>query len=92
MGHGFEQMRLTMIRIADILSMSSQSGVPMYVCICRAVTDRQIRAAAEAGVRTMRDLRKALGVCSDCGKCGPCAKDLLEAAKQEPHPLARPAA
>jgi len=64
----------------------------MYVCICRAVTDRQIRAAAEAGVRTMRDLRKALGVCSDCGKCGPCARDLLDAVKREAQSLARPAA
>lgn len=49
----------------------------MYVCICRGITDRQIRKAISGGARRMRDLRKELGVCSDCGKCGPCAKDLL---------------
>jgi len=49
----------------------------MYVCICHAVTDRQIRKAVDEGARTMRDLRQQLGVCSSCGKCGPCAKELL---------------
>ena len=26
----------------------------MYVCVCQAVTDRQIREAAEGGARTLR--------------------------------------
>lgn len=50
----------------------------MYVCVCRAVTDRQIREAAAEGVRTMRELRLKLGVCSSCGKCGECAKEILD--------------
>jgi bacterioferritin-associated ferredoxin len=50
----------------------------MYVCVCRAVTDRQIREAASQGVRTMRELRLKLGVCSTCGKCGECAKQILD--------------
>lgn len=50
----------------------------MYVCVCRAVTDRQIRHAVESGARSMRDLREQLGVCSSCGKCGPCAKNLID--------------
>lgn len=49
----------------------------MYVCVCRAVTDKQIKRAVEEGARSMRDLRERLGVCSACGKCGPCAKELL---------------
>ncbi len=49
----------------------------MYVCICNAVTDRQIRAAIADGARSMRDLRRELGVCGGCGKCGPSARDLL---------------
>ena len=49
----------------------------MYVCVCRAVTDRQIKKAVENGARSMRELREQLGVCSACGKCGPCAKELL---------------
>ncbi len=59
----------------------------MYVCVCQAVTDRQIRAAVEQGARSMRDLRRELGVCSNCGKCGPCARDILaEAALIESDP------
>lgn len=53
----------------------------MYVCVCRAVTDRQIRKAAAEGVRTMRELRLKLGVCSACGKCGECAKEILDSAR-----------
>lgn len=50
----------------------------MYVCICRAVTDKEIRAAIAEGARTMRDLRRKLGVCTECGKCGACARGILE--------------
>ena len=53
----------------------------MYVCVCRAVTDRQIREAAAEGVRTMRELRLKLGVCSACGKCGEYAKEILDSSK-----------
>lgn len=49
----------------------------MYVCVCNAVTDRQIRKAVAEGARTMRDLRRQLDVCSCCGKCGPAARTLL---------------
>jgi len=34
----------------------------MYVCICQAVTDSQIRHAAQAGATTLKDLRRDLGV------------------------------
>lgn len=62
----------------------------MYVCVCNAVTDRQIRQAIESGARSMRDLRQQLGVCSDCGKCGPCARELLSEAKSSAEPSFAP--
>jgi bacterioferritin-associated ferredoxin len=62
----------------------------MFVCVCRAVTDRQIREAASEGVRTMRELRLKLGVCSACGKCGECAKEILDSVTQ-PDPAAQQA-
>ena len=55
----------------------------MYVCVCRAVTDREIRASIEGGARNMRDLRRELGVCSECGKCGPCARQMLAEHREE---------
>lgn len=42
----------------------------MYVCICRAVTDRQLRLAIDAGACTQRQLAECLGgVGRVCGKC-----------------------
>jgi bacterioferritin-associated ferredoxin len=41
----------------------------MYVCICKGVTDRDIRGAVEGGVCTVRGLRKQLGCTGQCGKC-----------------------
>ena len=49
----------------------------MYVCICRAVTDREIREAARDGARSVRDLRNRLGVASGCGRCAVEARDIL---------------
>ncbi|QKT03675.1 bacterioferritin-associated ferredoxin [Ectothiorhodospiraceae bacterium 2226] len=56
----------------------------MYVCLCQGVTDRQIRAAAEDGARTVRDLNRRLGVGTGCGKCTSCAREVLAA-----HPAVR---
>ncbi|MBS1142999.1 MAG: BFD-like (2Fe-2S)-binding region [Proteobacteria bacterium] len=53
----------------------------MYVCVCKAVTDRQIREAAHGGARTLGDLRRELGVTADCGRCASCARDCLKEAQ-----------
>ncbi len=50
----------------------------MYVCVCQAVTDRQIREAASNGLTSVKALRDELGVASSCGKCARCAHDLLK--------------
>jgi len=49
----------------------------MYVCICNAITDKQIRQAAESGVTSLWELQKDLGVASNCGKCRTTAVDIL---------------
>ena len=50
----------------------------MYVCICKRVTDGQIRqAVAEQRVRNLRTLRRELGGCDQCGKCAPDAKQII---------------
>ncbi len=54
----------------------------MYVCVCQAVTERQIREAAQGGARTLKDLRRDLGVSSDCGRCASCARECLAEAQQ----------
>ncbi len=52
----------------------------MYICICKTVTDRQIREAVAGGARTMKALRRELGVSSGCGQCTAAAKECLKAA------------
>lgn len=50
----------------------------MYVCICSAVTDSEIREAVRGGACTLRDLKRELGVAGSCGRCAPCARELLQ--------------
>jgi len=58
----------------------------MYVCICNAITDKQIRQAAKSGVRSLWELQKELGVASNCGKCGEMATSILRDFQAAPTP------
>jgi len=49
----------------------------MYICLCNAITEREIRCCVEEGARTMRDLESCLGVGAGCGKCKPAAREIL---------------
>ncbi len=50
----------------------------MFICLCNNVTENEIRACVEDGARAMRDLRRELGVASQCGKCARHARDVLK--------------
>ena len=49
----------------------------MYVCLCKGITDTQIRAAVEDGANSIREVRNSLGVASQCGKCGILAREIV---------------
>ncbi len=49
----------------------------MYVCICNAITDKQIRQAAESGVQDLWGLQRELGVAVACGACKEMASEIL---------------
>lgn len=49
----------------------------MYVCVCQAVTERQVREAARTGVKSVKALKECLGVASECAKCARCAHHIL---------------
>ncbi len=55
----------------------------MYVCICQAVTDRQIIQAAGNGAKNLSDLRRDLLIASECGLCAGSARVCLKAAHNE---------
>lgn len=55
----------------------------MYVCVCSAVTDSDIRNAVVDGVRNLRQLKRATGCSSTCGCCRQEATDVLQKALSE---------
>jgi bacterioferritin-associated ferredoxin len=57
----------------------------MYVCVCMAVTERQIHQAAQGGARTLKDLRRELGVSGECGQCAEQARRCLREANERTH-------
>ena len=57
----------------------------MIVCVCRRVTDHQIRQAVAEGARTLECLQFELGVATQCGRCADCALRLVhDAAAHRP--------
>jgi bacterioferritin-associated ferredoxin len=42
---------------------------PMVLCICHAVTERELDAAIEGGAHTLAEIAERLGAGSDCGCC-----------------------
>jgi bacterioferritin-associated ferredoxin len=49
----------------------------MYVCICNAITDREVRAAVELGARSLEELQSTLGVATCCRRCSTTAEAVL---------------
>jgi len=49
----------------------------MYVCVCNAVTDRQIRSQSECTRGTVAEVYRALGIKLQCGKCVRTAKCII---------------
>ena len=62
----------------------------MYVCVCRAVTERQIETAVRGGARHLRDLRSELGIIEDCGRCARCAKQCMDKTIEQMGPPLHP--
>ena len=64
----------------------------MYICLCKAVTDKDIHRAVQNGASTMRCLRQQSGVGTQCGRCVGHAKEVLvDALGQAPASHALPA-
>ncbi|WZB62797.1 (2Fe-2S)-binding protein [Achromobacter xylosoxidans] len=49
----------------------------MYICVCNAITERQVRASVDAGATTLADLQFELGVATCCGCCAATATEYL---------------
>jgi bacterioferritin-associated ferredoxin len=50
----------------------------MYVCICNAVTDGDIRKAVDKGASSLCEVQGELPVGSCCGRCQEVARTVVE--------------
>lgn len=55
----------------------------MFVCVCRAITDREIHEAVDSGIDHVDKLEEVCGVGSGCGTCRMTAQELIEARLME---------
>jgi bacterioferritin-associated ferredoxin len=53
-------------------------GPSMFVCVCRAVTDSQVREAIGGGATTLDAVTRACGAGGDCGACHNMIEDMVE--------------
>jgi bacterioferritin-associated ferredoxin len=49
----------------------------MYVCVCHAVSDRQIREVVDQGARSLFEVQCQLPVGSCCGRCQDTASQVV---------------
>ncbi len=51
----------------------------MWVCICHAVAEREVKAAIEGGACTREAVTDACGAGGDCGSCHHMIEGMIEA-------------
>lgn len=56
----------------------------MYVCLCNALTDRDIRAQCGEAAASVAMIYRALGAPPQCGKCVPLVRQMLREAAVNP--------
>ncbi len=49
----------------------------MFICVCNAITERQVQEAVASGAQSLSDLEAQLGVGGCCGCCRDTATDYL---------------
>jgi bacterioferritin-associated ferredoxin len=49
----------------------------MYICLCNAITEREVRHAIQLGATKLGDLQESLGLATCCGRCADCAREIL---------------
>ena len=54
----------------------------MIICICKNISDDDIRNMFNVGLKTLPDLINNLGVCIDCGICKKDIELLLDCMKE----------
>ena len=63
----------------------------MYVCLCNAITDRQIQDTVAAGANSLTDLQAQLGVATSCGCCADLASSFVSVRGENQAQISTPA-
>lgn len=50
----------------------------MYVCVCKSISDKQVKEAISNGASTVEDLASSLGISTQCGRCHSFANTFLQ--------------
>ena len=50
----------------------------MYVCLCKAITDKQIHDAVDGGAHTLSQVSETCGAGTGCGRCLDVAQQLID--------------
>lgn len=61
----------------------------MYVCLCKGVTDGQIKDLASKGVRCVNEVGRCSGAGTRCGSCRTTIAKLLESEPSSAAPVRR---
>jgi bacterioferritin-associated ferredoxin len=64
----------------------------MYVCVCNAITDRDVRTQTQSQCCTVSAIYRSLGTKPKCGKCVPLMRQLMRQVVDLPPPQPVPAA
>jgi len=51
----------------------------MYVCVCNAVTEREVGEAIDGGARTRHEVTRVCGAGGDCGSCHRQIDEMIDA-------------
>ena len=55
----------------------------MYVCMCKAVTDTDIKQALDGGAQSLSDIQQTLQVGMGCGRCQEEARSVINGYRAE---------
>jgi bacterioferritin-associated ferredoxin len=50
----------------------------MYICVCHAISDRQIREVVDRGAGSLCEVQAYLPVAACCGRCEDSARQVIE--------------
>ena len=55
----------------------------MYVCICNAITEKEIHSAIDRGVSDVEEIADQLGAGACCGSCRETTRSILESRRYD---------